>query len=82
MSRFLSFQSTEARKALGALFANSPPVLVEVRFPDCGTSPDWYLYTEEEELAQLTERLGPGAELRLSSVWDLKNTKGELCLKK
>jgi hypothetical protein len=57
-------------------------VLVEVRFPNCATSPDWYLCEEEEELQRLLERLAPGAELHVSSVWDLKNTKGEILLKK
>ena len=26
-----------------SLFADRPPVLVEVRFPNMGTSPDWFL---------------------------------------
>ena len=37
---------------------------------------------EEEQLDQILERLGPGVELHLSSVWVLKNIKGEICLKK
>jgi hypothetical protein len=75
-------ESAEARAAVSALFNNAPPVLVEVRFPHSGTAPDWYLCSEEEELQPILERLAPGAELHLSSVWDLKNVKREICLKK
>jgi len=74
--------SIEAKAAISALFKNSPPVLVEVRFPRAGTSPDWYLCEEEEQLDQILERIGPGVELHISSVWDLKNVKGAICLKK
>ncbi len=31
---------------------------------------------------KLLDRLGPGAELHVSSVWDLKNVKGEIVLGK
>ena len=82
MNPALFAASAEAREAVAVLFANAPPVLVEVRFPNAGTSPDWYLCEEEGQLEQILERLGPGAELRLSSVWDLKNVKGALCLRK
>jgi hypothetical protein len=82
MSNFSLPANIHAKAAISALFANAPPVLVEVRFPNSGTSPDWYLCEEEEELERILERLGPGAELHLSSVWDLKNTKGAICLKK
>ena len=82
MSTFSLSLGTEAKNAISALFENSPPVLVEVRFPQAGTSPDWFLCEEEEELEQIVERLAPGAELHISSVWDLKNVKGEICLRK
>jgi hypothetical protein len=82
MSKVLLSESTEAKEAISALFAKSPPVLVEVRFPHMGTSPDWYLCDDEEQLEQVLERVGPGVELRLSSVWDLKNVRGEVCLRK
>ena len=65
-----------------ALFSNKLPVFVEVRFPAMATSPDWYLLHDEEELDALLERLGPKAELHLSSVWDLKNAKGSVRLTK
>ena len=71
----------EPRAAISALFENTPPVLVEVRFPRAATSPDWYLFEEEQQLDQLLERVGPGVELRVSSVWDLRNAKGEIYLK-
>jgi hypothetical protein len=47
MGKVLSLASTEAKVAVSALFEN-PPVLVEVRFPNSGTAPDWYLCEEEE----------------------------------
>ena len=68
-------ERTEARAAVAALFARTPPLLVEVRFPGMATSSDWHLLEDEEELDALLERLGPGAELHLSSVWDLRNVK-------
>jgi hypothetical protein len=82
MSQVLSATTVEARSAIAKLFANAPPVLVEVRFPNMATSPDWHLLEDEEQLKQLLERLGPGVELHLSSVWDLKNPKGDICLRK
>jgi hypothetical protein len=82
MSKLLFSASTEAKAAISTLFENAPPVLVEVRFPHSGTSPDWYLCEEEQQFEQILEHLGAGVELHLSSVWDLKNVKGELCLRK
>ncbi len=82
MSRVLLSASTEAKGAVADLFETAPPVLVEVRFPNAGTSPDWYLCEEAEQLERILERLGAGAELHLSIVWDLKNVKEALCLTK
>lgn len=82
MSKLLLSVSAETRAAISALFENAPPVLVEVRFPNMGTSPDWHLCQVQEDLEQIVERLGPGVEVRLSSVWDLKNVKGEIWLRK
>ena len=82
MSKVLCCTSSEAKAAVSKLFENSPPVLVEVRFPHLGTSPDWYLCEEEEDLEQIVEQLVAGVELHLNSVWDLKNIKGEICLRK
>ena len=82
MSKVLLSASPEAKAAIAGLFETSPPVLVEVRFPGAATSPDWFLCEEEEELFQIVERLTLGAEVRLSSVWDLKNVKGGICLRK
>ncbi|HUG90931.1 MAG TPA: hypothetical protein VML55_08865 [Planctomycetaceae bacterium] len=64
-----------------ALFDN-PPVLVEVRFRNCGTSPDWHLCEDEGELVEILSRLSAGAELHLSSVWDLSNRRGPLVVRK
>jgi hypothetical protein len=72
----------DAGAAVAALFANAPPVLVEVRFPRAGTAPDWYLCEDPAELEKILERLGQGAEVYLSSVWDLRNSKGAICLRK
>lgn len=64
------------------LFRQLPPVLVEVRFPNMGTSPDWHLLDDEDDLDALLDRVGPNAELHLSSVWDLKNSNGAVRLVK
>lgn len=72
-----STPNTDAmRAAVASIFRNKPPVLVEVRFPDMGTSSDWFLCEEAADLDPILERLGPGAEVHLSSVWDLKNMVG------
>jgi hypothetical protein len=75
-------ESGEVRKQMNSLIRNTPPVLVEVRFPKAATCSDWYLCQEESELDDIIERLGPGSEVHVSSVWDLTNSKGELCLKR
>lgn len=72
----------ETRSVVSSLFENSPPVLVEVRFSAAGASPDWHLFEKVEELDKLLESLAPGVELRISSVWDLKNTKREFSFRK
>ncbi len=82
MDKSILIGSTEGQQTISSLFESSPPVLVEVRFPSSGTSPDWYLCEVEEDLHAITKRLSPGAELYLSSVWDLKSSKGTICLKK
>jgi hypothetical protein len=75
-------ENGDDRKRINALIKTSPPVLVEVRFPNAATSPDWYLCQEESELDEIIERLGPGSELHVSSVWDLTNRKGDLHLRR
>ena len=71
-----------ARAAVAALFAGKPPVLVEVRFPNMGTSSDWFLCEDAAELDAVLERLGPGAEVHISSVWDLKNAAGAVVVRR
>lgn len=68
--------ATRKSEAVAKLFDDKSPVLVEVRFPGLGTSPDWYLCREEAELEPILARLGPGAEVRLHSVWDLSDPTG------
>jgi hypothetical protein len=70
------------RTAITALFTDKPPVLVEVRFPNMGTSSDWFLCEDATDLEPILERLGPGAEVHLSSVWDLKNPAGAVVLRR
>jgi hypothetical protein len=82
MSKVLSSATNETKAAVASLFDNTPPVLVEVRFPNTATAPDWHLLDEEEELEALLGQLATGSEVRLSSVWDLKNTKGDIRLRK
>lgn len=62
--------------AIRTLFEEKPPVLVEVRFPKMGTSSDWFLCEDMATLDVILARLGPGAEVHLNSVWDLKNAAG------
>jgi len=82
MNQVSSSAIAEAKDAIVQLIQQKPPILVEIRFPKSGTSPDWRLCEDEDQLDQVLERLGPGAELHISSVWDLKNVKGEICLTK
>lgn len=78
-----SVPDTDApRSTIAALFADKPPVLVEVRFPGSATSPDWYLCEEAVELDAILERLGCGSEVHLNSVWDLKNPSGAIVLRR
>jgi hypothetical protein len=82
MNRSFLADGAEAKKMVSRLLDASPPVLVEVRFPKSGTSPDWHLCQDQDEFDDLMESLGAGAELHISSVWDLQNKKGEICLRK
>lgn len=70
------------RAAVARLFAEKPPVLVEVRFPHMGTSSDWFLCEDSADLDPILGRLGPGAEVRLSSVWDVRDATGGVVLRK
>lgn len=70
------------RAAVAALFADKPPVLVEVRFPQMGTAPDWFLCEDAADLDPILDRLGPGVEVRLNSVWDLTNPAGPVVLRR
>ena len=62
--------------SIGKLFDEKPPILVEVRFPRMGTSSDWFLCESATALDAILDRLGPGAEVHLRSVWDLKSPSG------
>jgi hypothetical protein len=72
---------SSVRSAAEKLFAEKPPVLVEVRFPKMGTSPDWFLCGDGDELEPILGRLAAGAEVHLHSVWDLKNPTGGVVIK-
>lgn len=74
MNKVLLYQSIEAENAIAALFNNGSPVLVEVRFPRQGTSPDWYL-CDEGQWEQLLERLGPGVDC-ISIVFGISRAQG------
>src|SRR4051812_27582876 len=76
MSTSLLSDTSAILTAVGKLFDEKPPVLVEVRFPQMGTSSDWFLCEDAAALDAILDRLGPGAEVHLNSVWDLKNPAG------
>ena len=46
---------TMPSEAIAQLFAEKPPVLVEVRFPKMGTSSDWFLCDDEDDLEPRVE---------------------------
>jgi hypothetical protein len=76
MTDSLDAGAPDLRKLASDAFEEGEPLLVEVRFPRMGTSPDWYLCQEEEELERILARLSPNVEIYVSSVWDLVNSKG------
>jgi len=78
MSTSFHADSSAPLTAADKLFEEKPPVLVEVRFPKMGTSSDWFLCEDTAALHAILERLGPGAEVHLNSVWDLKNPAGAI----
>lgn len=81
MSTSFLFDANATKLASAELFDEKPPVLVEVRFPKMGTSSDWFLCENAADLDVILERLGPGVEVHLSSVWDLKNSSGAVVLR-
>ncbi len=70
------------RDIVAELFRVKSPVLVEVRFPHMGTSSDWHLCDDLDDLDPILERLGPGAEVRLYSVWDVIDPTGGVVFKR
>jgi hypothetical protein len=66
----------DLQKAISDAFDEGGPLLIEVRFPRMGTSPDWYLCEDEDQLAEILAPLSPKVEVYASSVWDLVNPKG------
>ncbi len=74
--------NTAARAAADALFERAAPVLVEVRFPGMGTSSDWHLFDDADQLDALLDTLGPRVEIHLTSVWAMKATKATVRLTK
>jgi hypothetical protein len=81
MSTSLLSNTNTVLTAAGKLFEEKPPILVEVRFPKMGTSSDWFFCENKAALDVILDRLGPGAEIHLSSVWDLKNPSGAVVIR-
>lgn len=81
MSTPLLSDTNTVLAVVGKLFDEKPPVLVEVRFPKMGASSDWFLCENTASLDAILDRLGPGAEIHLSSVWDLKNPSGAVVIR-
>ena len=73
---------SDAQRATVVAWFENAPILVEVRFPRMGTSPDWYLCDSATDFDPIWERLGTGAEVHLHSVWDLKDVGREPVLKR
>lgn len=82
MSASIVLEVALVRAAANKLFEEKPPVLVEVRFPNMGTSSDWHLCEDATELDAVLDRLGPGVRVHLSSVWDLRDSTGGIVLRK
>ena len=82
MSRAFEPGTEAARAAVARLFADKPPVLVEVRLPNMGTSSDWFLCDDEDDLGPILDRLAPGAELHMHSVWDVTDAPGGVVVRK
>ena len=78
-----SITDTETvRSAVIRLLEEKSPVLVEVRFPHMGTSSDWFLCEDATEVDAVIDRVGPGAEVHMSSVWNLRDATGGILLRK
>lgn len=73
MSISITTLTETQRSELGRLFDEKSPILVEVRFPRMGTSPDWYLCDSLTDFDPIWDRLGSGVAVHLHRVWDLKN---------
>jgi hypothetical protein len=82
MNRTITTTPHDAKRVVAELLQTKPPVLVEVRFPNSATSPDWHLCEDEEQFEQILDRLGSGVEVHISSVWDLTNLKDAVVLTK
>ena len=54
MRKPLISASPAGRAAVAELFERAAPILVEVRFPGCGTSADWHLSEAEEQLNEVS----------------------------
>ena len=70
------------RDIVAELFRVKSPVLVEVRFPHMGTSSDWHLCKDLDDLDPIPEQVGPGAKVRLHSVWDVTDPTGGVVFKR
>lgn len=70
------------RAAIARLVDDKAPILIEVRFPRMGTSPDWYLADSVSFIESIWERVAPGVEIHLHSVWDLKDEMRPMVIKR
>jgi len=80
VSSLLDHESVRA--AAIKLLAEKAPALVEVRFPNMGTSSDWFLCEDSSELDAVLDRLVPGVQVQVSSVWDLHDRTGGVSIRK
>lgn len=82
MSISIVSDAASTQMEIRRLFDEKPPVLAEVRFPKMGTASDWYLCEDAAAVEAILGRLSSGAEIHLSSVWDLKLTSGAIVIRK
>ena len=61
-----------------SLFDDKSPFLVEVRFQGAGTSADWHLVHDYDDIVSLLGTLNGKAKVLLKSVWDIEHP--DMCI--